>query len=103
MSERIPKRDKYGRIRGRVSQRGMPDLFGWFPRRFVSEGPNRILVRPIHFFIEAKRPKGVHRFSQTVWIDEAVNDGVVAFFADSLEAMIAGFKRFGIEIKGIPC
>jgi len=102
--ERIP----WGK---RTSTPGMPDLCGWFPKGTsvhfknvvsLTENPDRIIQLPaiLSFWIEVKRPGGKHRPSQEAWIEAARADGVVAFFADSVEAMVKGFSEFGIKIKG---
>lgn len=80
--ERIP----WGRT---VSTPGIPDLHGRFPG-------------PTQFWIEVKRPGGKRRPAQIEWIEDAKRDGVIAFFADSVEAMVEGFSEYGIHIKGLP-
>lgn len=93
ITERIPWGPK-----GRKSEPGIPDSFGWWP----GQKPNELMWKaPTHFFIEFKRPGGEHRPAQVRWIEEARADGVVAFFADSVEAMVQGFGEFGIRIKGV--
>lgn len=52
-------------------------------------------------FIEFKRPGGKHRPAQTAWIEAARADGLIAFFASSVEEMVAGFAEFRIQIKGL--
>lgn len=106
---RIVERIPWGK---RTSTPGIPDIAGWFPRGArvrclnvfpLSDNPGRIITIPAicSFWIEVKRPGGKHRPAQTAWIEAARQDGVIAFFADSVEAMVAGFKEFGIEIKGL--
>ena len=56
---------------------------------------------PLTAFVEVKRPGGKHRPAQTRWIEERRRIGAVAFFASSVEEMVAGFKEFGIEIRGL--
>lgn len=106
--ERIPWGPK-----GRKSQAGIPDTFGWWSVQEVYERKsnqfNNYLVPrtqglavAIHFYIELKRPfKALYRPAQLQWIDAAQRDGVIAFFADSVESMVAGFARYGIKIKGL--
>lgn len=95
ITERIPWGPK-----GRKSQPGVPDSFGWWPlsHPLVS---GYISSVPLHFFIEFKRPGGARRPAQERWIAEARADGVIAFFADSVDAMVAEFAVFGIHIKGV--
>lgn len=93
--ERIPwGRSKYAR----KSEAGIPDLHGWFYRLPVAH-PGLIL--PIHFWIEVKKPNGLIRPSQFAWIEQARADAVIAMIADSVEKMVAGFKEYGITIKGV--
>lgn len=88
--ERIP----WGR---KTSEPGIPDSSGWFYKPPL-EHPG--LVCPIHFWIEFKRPvKAVYRDAQVVWIENAVRDNVIAFFANSVQQMLEGFGRFGIKLK----
>jgi hypothetical protein len=89
--ERIP----WGR---KTSTPGMPDLYGYF-YRLPMEHPG--LVLPIHWWVEVKRPGGKRRPAQIAWIDERRRDGVIAFFADSVEAMVKGFAEYGIILKGL--
>lgn len=89
--ERIP----WGK---RTSTPGLPDLAGHFYRLPV-EHPGLIL--PIHWWIECKRPGGKLRPAQIAWIEAAQRDGVICFMADSVEAMVAGFQRYGIKIQGL--
>jgi hypothetical protein len=101
--ERIPWGPK-----GKKSEPGIPDGFGWFVTRARDrdgqhiEFNERLDGRPTTFFIEFKRPfKAQIRPAQIRWIEQARRDGVVAFFADSVDAMVKGFKEFGIHLKGV--
>lgn len=91
--ERIPWGPK-----GRTSDPGIPDLFGWFPSSRQWPGFPATGGRPLHFFIEIKKPGGRQRIAQINWIEDARRQGVVAFFADSVDAMIRGFQWFGIDL-----
>lgn len=94
---RVVERIPWGK---KKSEPGIPDTFGWFKpfSHPYLEGSSR----PIHFFIEFKRPhKAERRPAQIAWIDSARRDGAIAFFADSVEAMVIGFKEFGIKIEGL--
>lgn len=98
ITERIPWGPK-----GRKSEPGNPDIHGWWS--LDKSGPLMHLgfgaPWALHFYIETKRPGGKHRPSQIAWIEEAQRDGVIAFFADSVESMVAGFAEYGIKIKGL--
>lgn len=102
---RIVERIPWGR---KTSEPGLPDSFGWWPQRTESEraindaGDVAVLYPPLPFFIEFKKPGGKIRPAQIAWIEAARRDGVVVFCADSVESMVARFKEYGIEIKGIP-
>ena len=91
ITERIPKRNWKGMIVGRVSERGNPDLYAWFPK--LARTPE-----PLHFFIEVKRPGGKHSPSQEQWIKNANDDGVIAFFAESIDDVIREFGKRGISL-----
>lgn len=88
--ERIP----WGR---RTSTPGIPDLMCWWPDQSLKPIVHK---GPLHFFIEVKRPGGKLRPSQVTWITQAKADGVICFMADSVEAMVTGFREYGIEIRG---
>lgn len=93
---RVVERIPWGK---KKSEPGVPDCFGWWPK---GDGPTGFLPSPwAYFFIEFKRPGGKHRPAQIRWIEQAREDGVVAFFADSVEAMVKGFAEYGIKIKGV--
>lgn len=87
--ERVPKCYRCGCWMG-SSEAGTPDLSGFFHKSGI-----------IPFWIEIKRPGGKLRPSQISRIGLIRDFGGIAFFADSVEAMVAGFKEFGIEIKGV--
>lgn len=93
--ERIP----WGAF-GKKSQAGIPDVFGWWPDRMPYAAAGTPGKGPRHFFIEFKRPKGKRRPAQIRWISEAKGDGVMCFFSDSLESMIAEFRDYGIQLRG---
>lgn len=95
---RVVERIPWGR---RKSEPGIPDIFGWWPG-LCDKRETDCPGNAVQFFIEAKRPGGKHRPAQTAWIESARRDGVIAFFADSVESVVAGFKEFGIQIKGLP-
>ena len=86
--ERVPKCYRCGCWLG-SSERGTPDLSGYFIQGMIP------------FWIEMKRPKGAKRAAQIERIALIRNDGGIAFFADSVEAMVQGFAEFGITIKGL--
>lgn len=92
---RIVERIPWGK---RTSTPGLPDIAGHF-YRLPHAHPGLIL--PIHFWIEVKKPGGRIRPAQFAWIEQARADGVIAFFADSVEAMVKGFAEFGIVIRGL--
>lgn len=95
---RVVERIPWGK---KTSTPGIPDLFGWFPGHSPSLHKKDVIGTPIiHFFIEVKKPGGKQRLSQVIWMQEARRDGVIAFFADSVESMVKGFAEFGITIKG---
>lgn len=89
--ERIP----WGR---KTSTPGLPDLVGWF---YAKPGVVYVDPSPRHFFIEVKRPGGKLRPAQAAWLEKAQRDGVIAFKAESVEEMVAEFKKYGVEVKGL--
>jgi len=89
--ERIPKRDGRGRIVGRTSTPGMPDLAGWVRPRILGSNP-------VPVYIEAKRPKGKRRPAQEAFIAEAREEGVIAFFAESLDQAMDEMERAGVTL-----
>lgn len=96
---RIVERIPWGR---KTSEKGIPDLFGWWPEHRKPNVPDGFVEGlPIHFFIEVKRPGGKLRPAQSAWIALARADGVIAFKAESVEEMVLEFKKYGIEIKGL--
>lgn len=77
--ERIPGQ-------GRLSTAGIPDLIG------VGPGGRAI-------FLEVKRPKGRHRLSQELFIDEVKKAGAVAGFVDSWSSVVDLFGTCGIKLE----
>lgn len=98
---RIVERIPYGR---RTSEPGIPDLIGWgnWNRLFV-DGKEIVGFGnffPTVFFIEVKRPGGKHRPAQEAWIARAREDGILAFFAESLDDVKREFEMVGITLRG---
>lgn len=87
--ERVPKCYRCGCWLG-SSERGTPDISGYFYRPTL-----------VPFWLEMKRPKGKHRPAQIARIEQIREDKGIAFFCDSVEAMVAGFKEYGITIRGL--
>lgn len=89
-------------VGGKTAQNapGIPDLVGWIPKhglKVTTEGQ----VVPAYgtaLYIEVKRPGGVRRPAQIRFIEEAVQGGCVAFFADSWECCLGELKKFGIDL-----
>lgn len=69
---------------GHLSDAGIPDLFGFIASRA--------------FFIEVKRPGGVHRPAQEEFITFAKLSGCIAFFAESWEDVRRELGIFGIRL-----
>lgn len=57
--------------------------------------------RAVTLWIEVKRPGGIHRPAQVLWIEDAKACGVISFFADSVDAMVREFKNWGINLRGV--
>lgn len=78
----------------RHSESGIPDMFFWWP----APGP-----RSSHgtIYMEVKRPGKEPTPAQMQWICQARADGIVAFWADSIEMMATNLRLFGIELRGI--
>jgi len=95
---RIVERIPWGKT---TSTPGMPDLVGWFPRKWEGDFLNTVELARV-FFIEVKRPGGKLRPAQTLWLNEARLDGIIAFMADSVEKMVEEFSKYGIRINGLP-
>jgi hypothetical protein len=91
---RIVERIPWGR---KKSEPGLPDCLGWWA---LEKHEWHELHDGRVFFIEFKKPGGKKRPAQIRWIEQARADGVIAFFADSVEAMVKGFAEFGIKLKG---
>lgn len=96
--ERIPVCHTCKRKIGRSSESGIPDRIGYFPPLTCEfQGvPNEWAV---HFRIELKRPGGKHRVMQDIDIQKAQGHGVIAFFAESREMMVAEFAVRGLVLK----
>lgn len=86
--ERVPKCYRCGQWLG-SSERGTPDISGYFTRKPHAGVP---------FWIEMKRPKAAHRPAQEARIAMIQSDGMIAFFAHSLDSMIREFKDHGIDL-----
>ena len=98
---RITERIPYSRF-GRKSEPGIPDLDCWFPKGCPTLKDSIwwpiALAAAIHFKIEVKKPGGNRRPRQIEWIRAAQDDGVIAFFAESVEDVIREFKNRGINL-----
>lgn len=95
--ERVPKCYRCGLWLG-SSERGHADLEGWWPIKTLNQRLDFGDGKPIHFFIEVKKLGGKRRPAQEAWIRQAQEDGVIAFFADSVEETIKRFKDYGIVL-----
>ena len=103
---RVVERIPWGR---KKSEPGIPDMFGWFKHKrldwkcveVLCSGNAILDIGPVSFYVEIKKPGGKHRPAQVRWIEDARKDGVIAFFADSVEQMVEEFKKLGIVLKGI--
>jgi len=89
------------KVRGKLGEAGIPDLFGYVPpatwakHHPADPGP----FHAVPFFIEVKRPVGGEkRWSQIAFIEHAQRDGVLAFFANSWDVVRVEFKKLGIEL-----
>jgi hypothetical protein len=122
IKERIPASEKKNEITGKWeynwrggwkgrSSPGIPDLQGWIPAvkiggdHSIAGSTNGFVINgsikrfPIHFYIEVKRPFGSRRRpAQERFIQEAREDGAIAFFAKSWEDVRAGFAEYGIKL-----
>ncbi len=72
---------------GRLSTAGLPDLVGAAP------GGTAI-------FLEIKRPRGVHRPAQELFINEVKGLGAIAGFCHSWDDAVALFGEHGINLSG---
>ena len=90
--ERIPLP---GRRWQNLSTPGIPDLIGWIPKERVGAHP--LVARPI--FLEVKRPGGVRRIAQERFIEEAVKDGCIAFFAESWADVVRELGKHEIKLE----
>lgn len=99
---RVVERIPWGKTK---SEPGIPDLIVIWPEKIVryeKPFPTEIISRTsIVSFVEVKRPGGKLRPAQKLWIEQAQADGVICFMADSVEAMVSEFKKYGIEVKGL--
>ncbi len=84
---------------------GLPDLWGWIPKRMVDTGDNPFgLLSPVAALplcIEVKRPGGVRSPAQIQFISEAKSGGCVAFFAESWIDVVRELARVGVALKKI--
>lgn len=98
IKERVPDM-RGGRkfFRGGASTPGVPDLIGHIPA-IIRSGILFSPARPL--YIEVKRPGGKKRLMQKIFIDDAVQDGAIAFFADSWESVRQGLIAHGVELDG---
>lgn len=79
---------------------GIPDLVGWIPRKLLLPLPDSGVSRAIPVYIEVKRPGGVRRPAQILFIEEARADGCVAFFAESwADVMREMNEQVGLKLK----
>lgn len=101
-------RIKVWRVRERIpgawalSVPGIPDLMGWLPKSsgFIIFGETTPRSAPVPLFIEVKRPGGVRRTAQTLFIEGAKLDGCVAFFADCWADVVREMsEQCGIKLK----
>jgi len=83
---RVVERIPWGR---RQSEPGIPDLFCWFKG-----------IEARVAFIEVKKPGGKRSANQINWINQAVEDGVIAFFAESVEDVRREMLINGIQLRG---
>lgn len=97
--DRIVERIPWGKT---TSTPGIPDLVAWW-RRSYSFSAGVMRCCPTVAFIEVKRPGGKLRPAQAAWLEAAQRDGVIAFKAESVEEMVAEFKKHGIQIRGLQC
>lgn len=101
--ERVPKCYRCGQWLG-SSEKGLPDIFGWIFRPMETKriGLGVIFCEntpAVPFFIEVKRPKGGRkRPAQVAFIEKAKADGMLAFFAKSVDEVIEEFKQHGIKL-----
>lgn len=77
---------------------GIPDLGGYFPKLRARGIVGNYFTYPVHFRIEVKRPGGRKRPKQIETIERDRANGVCAFFADSVEAMVKAFEEFGVHL-----
>lgn len=98
----LQARIKVWRVRERIpgkwapSTPGIPDLIGW-----IRDVPEIEQMEPgvaIPLFIEVKRPGGVRRPAQELFIQEARSGGCCAFFAESWEDVRREMATFGVDI-----
>ena len=94
--ERIPKCPKCGQYVSRTpSDAGHPDLHGYIPATKTAIG------QAAPFYIEVKRPSGgVETEVQKEFIRRAQGNGVLAFFARSVNEVRAQFASVGVELVG---
>lgn len=103
--ERIPAAKVGGRWHrvwtGRPSQAGMPDLSGYVTIKAWTQKPIKwSFYIPPAIYIEVKRPAGGRkREAQKQFIQNAVADGAIAFFARSWEECKEALKAWGIQAR----
>lgn len=90
--ERIPTRDAYGRVRGRCSDSGIPDLQGFLVAGSVTK-------YAVPFWIEVKGAKGQLRPAQSRFLGDYQGVGLFAFMARSWEEVKASFAARGIMMR----
>jgi len=72
---------------------GMPDLVGYIR-------PGKLgATAPVPVYIEAKRPGGRRRPMQERFIQTLQEDGVLAFFARSVDAAVDELNKRGVPIE----
>jgi len=99
----------------RMSDPGHPDLYGRIPAKYfgnmvTTEDNIQRFAWALPFHIEVKRPGEMAKYRsgklpqkrilaidrQKDFINDAVADGCIAFFAESWEDVVAEFKKYGI-------
>lgn len=91
-------------VKGKVrpNEPGIPDLIGWLPNTMNCEikfSPTRRFLTAVPLYIEVKRPGGVRRPAQELFIADARKDGCVAFFAESWTDVLRELYEAGIKLS----